>query len=1038
VRFARSRSKGPRPPAAESAPAKRVFDPALFLLLGWRRLRARPLQAVGLALAFGAAVALPAIGSVTGALSQEDNVALRLAEEPPSSRAFVVTSRLPPLGREPGEIDDVLAGFVRVSERVRRIRVVNPIAPSDERGVRLVVLENQAARDQLVLTEGRLPRPCEDERCEGLVVAGSIPERTLRLENGIRLRITGRAFISPRGLPDPDVLGERAVLVPRPEGPLASAVLDVGSGVVATSVLDPERVRAYEVPALEEAMRRAVVRVERLRSLDQASAPLALLGEMSERGRAARGRLLLVAAQAAALILAFAAFIATTRRRDTALLEEQLSTFGAGRFAALTARTVEVAVPAAAGAVLALAAVIAGTRIAAGRRGLPTEFVATALPTTTVLAVVLFAALAIAIVVSAGHSTEPRSQRIGALDVAALAAFGVTIWQAITTGALDPTAVSESGGGPVLLLLPALTLFVSAVILMRLLPVVFRFAERLARRSALTLRLALLSATRRPGLAAAATTFLAVALGTALFSLNYETTLTQQARDEASFRAAAAWRVSERPPSATEDLADVSPLTRYRNITQEAPTPVLRLRASLHEAEVTGGDSALTLVGLPAARLSDVAGWRSDFAPVARSELARRLQPRPVKLGGPALGRDATALRLWVQAQTLRPRGLVLHVLLPGQSFGRLSLGELPSRWERLEVELPPRLRGGQIVGLEFPALDASDVLDPGYVDFAALAARRGDGWQRLEPISDWVASPAPFGAGAAAQSQRFEEAPVARGIRFSINGSPITLLRPPIELSLRALVSSTLANAAVDHRLVLDVPALGASFPIEVVGEASLFPSVVESADAFAVVDYDALFASLNVDRPGAAPPSEAWFFQDQGPGFSAALAESPFRVREVVAAERLEERLLDDPLAAGARRVLVLGALAAALLAVLGLIVATRTALRDERTLVAEYEALGVPPRSLARSVQIRLVLLTVLGLVAGLLGGLLTVRLISALVAVTGSGARPIPPIRVAVDWSTSVVLVTVVGAAALVLAAWIAARELRSPAAGRLRA
>jgi hypothetical protein len=1001
-------------------------------------LQTRLLQGVGLAVAFAAAMALPAIASVTGALSQEDNVALQLEEQPPPGRALIVTSRLPPLGREPEGVDAVVAGFSRVTEPVRRVRVFNPVAPADERGVRLVVAENQAARREVVLTEGRLPGPCMRDVCEGVALRGATHAGAIDLPNGVRLRITGRAFISSRALPDPTLLGEAAVLVPRTDGPLAAALLDVGSGVVSTAVLEPNSLHGFEVPALAEAMRRAIIRVERLDSLDRVTAPLPLLEDMEDRGGAARGRLLLVAAQAAALIVAFAAFMATMRRRDAALLEQQLATFGAGRFGSLLARSVEIALPAATGALLALAGVLAGTVVAARSRGLSSEFVAAALPPSTVLAVLAVAVLATIIVVAAGRSIEQRRRGFGALEIGAIAALGVTIWQAVETGSLDPGTVARGGGGPSVLLLPALMFFVSAVVLLRVLPLAFRGGEIAARRFALTFRLALLSATRRPALAAAATTFLAVALGTAIFSLNYRATLTQQARDEAAFRAGAAWRVLERRSANERDVFDVSPLTRYSSISTEAPTPVLRLRASLHEAEVTGESRSLTLLGVPAERLPRIEGWRGDFASASPAELSRLLQSQRLRLTGPMVARDATALRVWVRAETLRPREFVAHLLLPGQSFERLSLGRAPTEWRRVTIDFPERLRGSQIIGLDFPALDSSEVVDPGYVDFAGLAVRREGGWERLATVTDWVAAPSPFGAAAAAGPQVFGEGPVRRGMRLSINGSPVTLLRPSVQLSARALVSRSLARAAVDGRLMLDIPAAGLSLPIQIVGEARLFPTVVTNAGAFAVADYDTLFAILNVDQPGAAPPSEAWFFVDQPAHFEEALASRPFRTEEVISAQRLERRLLQDPLAAGARRVLLLGAVAAALLGVLGLVVATRTALRDERALFAEYEALGVPPASLARSTQVRIALLTVLGLVAGLVGGLATVGLISALVAVTGSATAPLPPIRTAIAWPLSLALLAVVGTAAFVVAGWLAARELRSSTGGRLRA
>jgi ABC-type antimicrobial peptide transport system permease subunit len=113
-------------------------------------------------------------------------------------------------------------------------------------------------------------------------------------------------------------------------------------------------------------------------------------------------------------------------------------------------------------------------------------------------------------------------------------------------------------------------------------------------------------------------------------------------------------------------------------------------------------------------------------------------------------------------------------------------------------------------------------------------------------------------------------------------------------------------------------------------------------------------------------------------------------------------------------------------------------RSALTSERVLLAEYEALGVSRTTLARSVQLRLVALSALGIAAGFIGGLLAVRLVGALVAVTGTAARPLPPIEPVVAWRTNLATAGAVAAAAIVTAGLLARRAVRGAAAGRLRA
>src|SRR5205823_7732034 len=137
-----------------------------------------------------------------------------------------------------------------------------------------------------------------------------------------------------------------------------------------------------------------------------------------------------------------------------------------------------------------------------------------------------------------------------------------------------------------------------------------RLAERVARRAPFGTRLALLGAARRPGQAAAATTFLAVALGASLFSLDYRATLDRHAKDEADFAVGAHWRASGR---------DVVPLTRLVRASSERPTPALRLDSGVLPALPSAAELPVQLVGVPAARLEDLRGWRRGFSSRSRA-----------------------------------------------------------------------------------------------------------------------------------------------------------------------------------------------------------------------------------------------------------------------------------------------------------------------------------------------------------------------------------------------------------------------------------
>jgi hypothetical protein len=952
------------------------------VLLALRRVRARPLVVVAVAVALAGAGTLIGWSSLRAQVAQERSVRVRLAEAAPERRAVHVVYHLVPgeASLASAKVDAFLRRLAPVTTAAWRVRVFSPIAPRDERGVRLVV-----ASTLKVVEAGRLPRVCWGRRCEALALAGGYrPGQRVALGRGRVAVVVGRAVLRAPGV---DV-GRRALLVASAGGPLGALVRDRGATVTASAALDPRTVRASDLRDLRERLRRELVRLRRAAPLLEASGPLRLLDDIADRGDAARERLLLVAGQAAALIVAFAAFAAVTRRRETALAAQQLATLGASRAQVVVARVVEGFAP----ALLATLVTLAGLGIAA-------RLVHVALPLAAILTVAGLIVVAALVLFAAAGEPQRNRRGFGALEVAALTALGVLVWQTASSGALDPDQLVAREASPVLVLVPALAFFTAGVVFLRVLPVALRGAERIARGAPFGARLALLSAARRPALAVAATTFLAIAVGTALFSLAYRETLVRQARDEARFTAGAPWRVSG------EGVA--------------LGVPVLRLRTP--QADI---------LGAPARSVPRLLGWRTDFSPLSRSEIAARLQPRPVGLAGPRIAGDAGALRLWVRASAGYPRIVVARLLTRGgRRFVSVRLGVADGRWRRLRTALPAAARGGQLVGLELPPT-ISPERSGAYVELARLQQLRAGRWEATS-LRGWEAADPhqPLAARGFLTTWRTPGAPVSRALRFDLNQTSLPLMRPALRLpaALPVLASGPVAASAVDG--IVGVQVRGLDVKLRVVGSARRFPSMVDRPSRFVVVDYDTLFAALNADRPGLAPPNEAWIFNGSPPS-------AP--VDRVLGAARLQARSLDDPLAAGTREVLGVAAWLAAALGVASLLIAARSALTSERGLLAEYEALGVPPRTLARSIQLSLVLLAALGVAAGVLGALLALRLVGALVAVTATATRPLLPIHTAVAWAGAATVLGAIAIASVATVAVLAGRALHEPPTARLRA
>jgi hypothetical protein len=1018
-----------------------VTGPVLFAV---RRLRERPGQTALLVLALGAAGAIVGASSIVGALAHERSVRDRIAAAPTPARAVSVQYRSAPAGDATGvaaAVGRMFSGFSNVMTRPVRVQVWDPVAPADQRGIRLVVANDRS----LVVIAGRSPRGCEEATCEAVALSGELRlGQVLPLAGDVRLRIVGSGFLSDTALPDQGLLAGRAVLVAGVAGtPMELVASDARSSVSETALLAPGRVAASQLGELAGRLRAAAVRLEREESSITVSAPVPLLDELASLGATSRNRLLIVSSGAAALLLSFAAFAATLRRRDLDRMRLQLVTLGGSRRQLTLVRAAEVALPAA----VALILVLAGLRLALvpiqAAHDLGEDFVGEALPLPTLLAVggleligalILFAAVA------------PRPRRrfgVGALEVAALTALAVVVWQALATGGLDPNQVaSGSGGLPVLLLTPALAVFAAATLFLRLLPLLFRLAERAARGAPSALRLGLLATARSPAQAAATTTFLAVALGSALFSLNYRATLDRQAKDAAAFTVGAEARAAERGVG----TGAVTTLLER----QQASVPALRL-GGVAEGQAVTEQRTLTILALPASTIAAVAGWRDEFSAFSPGEIARRLRHQPISLSGPVLSGNATAVRVWARTNAPAERLIVLHLLTRGGGFTTISLGRVGDRWQLLEAEVPAEFRETRLIGIEFPLSVGSSgdvIVQPGgvtgnvtdsdeFVDFSQLAFEDDGEWQQLAPLSNWVAAQSPDFRGTLTRHS-FTDGPVAEGQRFHLGGTAVPLVRPPIRFQtadgdpsrylLPALVGPTTAASAVDQQLTVAVA--GRQLRLTVVAQATLFPTITSAPGAFAVVDYQTLFAALNADQPGLTSPNEAWFARPP----AADMRAGPV---EVVRLAEERQRLLNDPLAAGTRQLLTSSGYAAAVLALIGLVLAVRIALANERQLLAEYQALGVAPRTLGRSVEVRLLFLALLGVAAAAAGAALAIRVVATLVAVTGTAGLPLPPIATTIAWQSGGVLLAAVALAAIVSAVLLSGRSLREPAARRLR-
>jgi hypothetical protein len=179
-------------------------------------------------------------------------------------------------------------------------------------------------------------------------------------------------------------------------------------------------------------------------------------------------------------------------------------------------------------------------------------------------------------------------------------------------------------------------------------------------------------------------------------------------------------------------------------------------------------------------------------------------------------------------------------------------------------------------------------------------------------------------------------------------------------------------------------------------------------------------LRTAINTEAPGAGRENEVWLRvpPDRVGAVAQALERPPFRALATTVRAQVEAEARHDPLAHGTLLALVATAVVALVLASLGLALAVRADLRDDRGEHYDLEAQGASPGFLRRVVRVRAATLSAVGLVTGLATGAALLALVTRVVSVTARGGAAEPPLATVVD--PALVVAGIAGFAALAAA------------------
>ncbi|WP_242900674.1 ABC transporter permease [Actinomadura terrae] len=675
--------------------------------------------------------------------------------------------------------------------------------------------------------------------------------------------------------------------------------------------------------------------------------------------------------------------------------------------------------------------------------------------------------------VQAGIGRTPRGRLRGSgIDLALLLVAALAVWQLSKYGA-DGAGGDASGIDPVIVSGPALALLAGGVLLLKLVPVASRAAERAtAGGRGLAPALGARQVSRRPLRYAGPALLLVMAMAVGVLSVTTIATWQRSQTDQADFQTGADLRLerSAKPggpsilgqggrfaslPGVTASTAvlrkDVIVGTTASVLLAadtKALGPILRLHPDLREemrlgelARTRPAMPALTVPGRPARLLFDLR--------------LRRLPGKPPPLVDPDPIVTEARGTYEVEATLEDAHGLTQRITIPGlRPDGRtrtvaVDAAELAGPGGVLTYPLSLR-------GLHY-AYDHNDRSAPLELRLGLRGEGTGDAtappgarWNLLDEYSTFGWPSTAMGrntGGDAALTWRIEASPESLAtseIRHAMVAVAPAAERAPVESRVQPAVPGVITTEAARRARVgvggtVTLETADGGQPIKVIGIVRALPGTRPDRPGV-LVDLPTLtesrLAAVSA-APGSTDPGEWWASVRGDRTAPAARTVTDHPTWGTVAGDRpaLRSRLRDAPLGAALQGALVLGFGAALVFAVIAFAVNAAVSVRERAREFAVLRVLGVHPRQMTGMLAVEQAFLVAVGLAGGLVLGLVVARLVIPHIVLSVQAAPPYPPAELIVQWP--VVLAMLAGVAAvfgLVLPLVIRMLRRRDPGAG----
>ncbi|MEU7587411.1 ABC transporter permease [Micromonospora sp. NPDC049230] len=620
-----------------------------------------------------------------------------------------------------------------------------------------------------------------------------------------------------------------------------------------------------------------------------------------------------------------------------------------------------------------------------------------------------------------------------------LVALAVLAWVQLRRYA---SPLAGSGGrlglDPLLIAAPTLGVLAGAVLALRVLPPVTRFAERFVDRRPWTATMfGMWQAGRRPH--AGPVLLLALAVGGSTLAWSLISTGERSQVEQAGHTVGADLRVTER--------AGAAPLTRAGELAA-LPSVDRVLPAWRDDIRVGREDLPVTVIGIDPASAPGVVRLADRLSDDPVSEQYQRMIQARGAIGGvelPAGTRAVTGTVRTPVTEATEPHQIAVALLFTttdGLAF-RLPAVDTPSTGQakRFTVTLPDvgnaRLR---LAGFEADAGFAAGTSYGFRVEGLALVDAGGAA-RPAELTGDWTVTwpggpRAPVessGAGLVANRPirlvaewERQDQPTGRFVVVpGVAGGPVAAVPVLMTPRVREALSLHLGDT-------VELALSGVTLRVHLVGELESVPTTTGEG---VLLDLPAAVDALLGGGGTIRPTPEWWIGATDATAAAGAAAELPGVT--VLDRQATITAAADDPYWQGSRTGMLAAALGAVLLALVGLMVDVWATARRRLSEFAVLHTLGATPRLLARALLAEQTFLAGIGVGVGLLLGAAVGATMAPLVILTPAAGRPIPPATFALPWVP--IGLTAVGLllAALAFSAFIAAGIRQRVAAVQLR-